>query len=461
LNFLNELKITIRLLIFFVIFCIVPYILILFVKSKAFLYFIAIFFGVSGAIYTYFLIYSFIAPIKLLIKKFNMAASDKFELIPRISLTDEFAELFKAYNRICNKYEQIYMKYESTKESFETREKKTEREVTEISYLYRLGRLTSNVYNLNELFNIVLKDLNFILSTQWSFIELFNKNKNRVSVEHYACSEQFQELEHEFMEYLIPFQYTGSLFEQIVEHSSPLLSYKFANKKKFHSYPEFANSKLKVNTFLGVPIYSDKEIIGAIVVVNKLENKKFTKKDTEFLKELAEIISLEIKRIKSYTQGFIDNQTGLYIPEYFILRLKEELSLCKRGKSNLAVLSFMLEAIDSAYINLREKTEVLKEAAEIIKLHARTFDIASSIKNPVISLLLPDTRKMGSIICATRIKDILEKHTFKKGMEFNVSCGIATFKEDVEEPEQLIERSLAALDKAIENGGGRLYIFSN
>lgn len=145
----------------------------------------------------------------------------------------------------------------------------------------------------------------------------------------------------------------------------------------------------------------------------------------------------------------LDGLTGLYNRRYFKELMSLEFSRVKRNAS-----SFSLLMIDVDNFKIYNDTkghpagdELLKKAAQVFKNSVREVDLVCRYGGEEFIIMLSQTDKKGAQIVAERMRVQVSLY-----LATTVSIGIATFPDDAQESQALIEKADVALYKAKQTG---------
>ncbi|MBF9017337.1 MULTISPECIES: diguanylate cyclase [unclassified Oceanispirochaeta] len=100
---------------------------------------------------------------------------------------------------------------------------------------------------------------------------------------------------------------------------------------------------------------------------------------------------------------------------------------------------------------------VLAELAELIMSNIRMSDYFGRYGGEEFLLVLPETEFEAASLAMENLREIIEKHHFKKVKTVEVSAGIAAVDETIHKPAILIENADINLYKAKENGRNQIY----
>jgi len=217
-------------------------------------------------------------------------------------------------------------------------------------------------------------------------------------------------------------------------------------------------------TYTATPIVIYDNLIG-ILAIEGLQASDFDK-----FSILATQFSLEMRRIILYERvekmAITDGLTKAFARRHIIERLGEEFERSLRHNFNL---SFLMVDIDrfknynDTYGHLVGDV-VLKNIVAILKNNTREVDLVGRFGGEEFCVILPETGKEEARLVAERIREIVHKHKFKAYDELTnvtVSFGIATYPEDAEDMNELIENSDKALYAAKNSGRNKVCVYNN
>ncbi len=159
-----------------------------------------------------------------------------------------------------------------------------------------------------------------------------------------------------------------------------------------------------------------------------------------------------------YKLATVDGLTELYNHRYFQETLKKQIDISKRYQQ-----TFSLIIIDIDFFKKFNDTyghqagdAVLRQVAHILKNNSRTTDFVCRYGGEEMCIILPNTGTEEAIYLAQRInKAVSEKEFHLNGVNMGtitISVGVATFPDNAQSAQELIERADQGLYYAKEHG---------
>lgn len=237
--------------------------------------------------------------------------------------------------------------------------------------------------------------------------------------------------------------------------------------------PELEESELleeaEVSMCLSLPLRAEGRVNGVLSLGRK--EGAFDIVRMPLLTLIADQAGLAILIARLYseleTNVITDSVSGLYNRNYFHQRLHEE--ICRARRYSLNVCLVMLE-IDNfeAYVkrNGRFMGEfILSDVGNIIRRNTREVDTAARYDGHLFALLLPETRRLGAVRLAERIRKVMEEYPFpsrerKEVEKLTICAGIASYPANAANEQELVERAQIALKSAKEEGPSSIRLYS-
>ena len=159
-----------------------------------------------------------------------------------------------------------------------------------------------------------------------------------------------------------------------------------------------------------------------------------------------------------YKLATIDGLTELYNHRYFQETLKNQVEIAKRYNQ-----TFSLIIIDIDFFKKFNDTyghqagdAVLKQVAQTLKKNSRTTDVVCRYGGEEMSIILPNTSLEEALLSANRFNKAVEEKEFyinsNTTSKVTISVGVATFPQDAETAQELIEKADKGLYYAKEHG---------
>jgi two-component system cell cycle response regulator len=158
--------------------------------------------------------------------------------------------------------------------------------------------------------------------------------------------------------------------------------------------------------------------------------------------------------------ALLDSLTELYNSRTFLKELKDEI---KRGKRYKRPVSLCMVSIDGfKEINRQYGAltgdAVLKVVAQVLRASIREVDIPARYSAEEFAIIFPETNTSGASVVAERIRQRIGTQAISHNwhnLKVTASIGLATFPTHAREHDELIARSIQALELAVQRGGDR------
>ena len=221
----------------------------------------------------------------------------------------------------------------------------------------------------------------------------------------------------------------------------------------------FDSMNIRADTFMAFPLFSG-DNVAAILAIEGASKSSYGR-----FRILVPQVALEFRKVELYEQvqelSIIDGLTEVYLRRYLMNRLKEEVDRARRLE-----LSFSVGMVDVDHFKeCNDKyghlvgDAVLKKIAEKLKHSVREVDMIARYGGEEFCVVLPETTKDLAISVSERLRKAVESKeikAFDERVRVTVSVGVATYPEDGEDVDSLIERADTALYKAKRSGRNRV-----
>jgi len=166
-----------------------------------------------------------------------------------------------------------------------------------------------------------------------------------------------------------------------------------------------------------------------------------------------------------------DPASGLYNQAFFQSRLQEEVNRARRYSLNVCLLLLELDNFEQYTLrNGRALADlVISDMGGILRKGTREVDVPAYLGEGRFALLLPETRRLGAMRLAERLRNVVEEYPFpardseEQGEEekLTVCVGIASYPASADNDRVLLERAELALKAARKEGPNRVLLYSD
>ncbi len=174
---------------------------------------------------------------------------------------------------------------------------------------------------------------------------------------------------------------------------------------------------------------------GFIVMGKKVLESKYSNKELKYIRKVMNIISLALQNRIYYRRAITDSKTSLFVYNYFLERLNEELIRIKRYDSKISVLLIDIDhfkQVNDTYGHMAGDT-ILADLARLLKNNIRKEDIAARFGGEEFIVMLIQCPVEFAWQIAERFRTAIENNTFmhaEKKINITVSIGISFASKD-------------------------------
>ena len=213
------------------------------------------------------------------------------------------------------------------------------------------------------------------------------------------------------------------------------------------------------------PILDEKGAVVAVVSVDTaaVASSGLPKQGDHAHTLAATLQAAAIRFSRAEVEAITDGLTGLYNHRYLHERLEEELVRARRREGRLSVLFCDCDHFKAYNDEHGHKAgdAALARIARIIESCGRRSDLAARYGGEEFVLALTDTDTAGARIVAQRIRSEVETSSIRAGHPLTISIGVATFPEDAEARDELLDKADWAMYTAKRAGRNRVFAFSD
>lgn len=211
------------------------------------------------------------------------------------------------------------------------------------------------------------------------------------------------------------------------------------------------------------PLVIQQEILGSLVA------QGIPDKERGRFQILAQQFIIGFKRALLYKKmqelSITDSLTRLFSRRHFLERFGEEL---RRSKKFRYSFSFVMADIDR-FKNFNDKyghlvgDAILREVSKALKDTLRQIDFVGRYGGEELAIVLVETDKQQALFAAERLRQAIESRVIRaydEELKVTISLGVATFPEDGDSLERLIEGADKALYMAKSAGRNKVKYLS-
>lgn len=263
----------------------------------------------------------------------------------------------------------------------------------------------------------------------------------------------------------------NSIFEKAINQKEIIQSKDIAASLKaiIPDIPQDVMDKIledkSVKSIITIPIYIRDKAFGVFGVFSSREN--LAKSETDFLSMFAGQIEMAVtvadlfEAIKK--QAVTDGLTGLYNRRYFEEYLAKEVTRSQRNGQPFSIIGLdldFLKKINDTYGHAYGDIAI-KTVANVLKSNARSIDTAARMGGEEFNIILPGISSEGAMIAAERIRKTIAETPLDTIGHVTASVGVATFLENSDNIEELMELTDQAMYDSKMNGRNRVTLAKN
>jgi diguanylate cyclase (GGDEF)-like protein len=241
-------------------------------------------------------------------------------------------------------------------------------------------------------------------------------------------------------------------------------------KEDFEKESNIIRERLKANlvsgltTDLAAPLISHGELLG-VINLSKLPQR--TTDEKAVLQTVADITAISLAKAKLFEEvqnlADTDGLTKLYNKRKFLEFLDLELKEASRYPRTVSLIVLDIDNFKNYNdTNGHPKgDELLKKIGDVLRLSIREVDILARYGGEEFCIICPETDKKGALALAGRLRERVAATAFQGGEKqplgkITISLGVATFPQDKNTLDGLIEAADQALYRAKEGGRDRI-----
>ncbi|MBC5824983.1 MAG: GGDEF domain-containing protein [Candidatus Eremiobacteraeota bacterium] len=209
-----------------------------------------------------------------------------------------------------------------------------------------------------------------------------------------------------------------------------------------------------------VPIVSEGSTIGCVALMAALPNS-YAFEQQRLVDRLIRLASVGIQNARLHSKTLeladTDSMTGLLTHRAYQERLEAEFHKAQGQRQSLSLLILdvdFFKRVNDSYGH-PQGDELLRQLAEVIRLHARKGDVCCRYGGDEFTVVMPETIKAEAVMVANRIRQAVEEKAFQLEeavARITISIGVSGYPQDVSAKQPLVKAADVALYAAKQSG---------
>jgi len=251
----------------------------------------------------------------------------------------------------------------------------------------------------------------------------------------------------------------------VAMHKTPMV---VENVRKNKRYDPAIEAIIEVNprSMLCAPLVSAGRLVGVVQLINRSADTNYSDADLEAISPFVDWAALAVANAQLESQNkslaIKDPLTGLYNTNHLDVIMDSEI---ERSSRYGTPVTFVMIDIDN-YYGLCEQvghdvgTRLVQDVARLLRGSIRSVDILARYTADRFGALLPNLSAKEGAAMADRLREEIEKHTFKcagdLGKKITASMGVASYPQDAGSKNELMALTHKALQVAKRKGKNRV-----
>lgn len=331
--------------------------------------------------------------------------------------------------------------------------KTLERRNQELEALIEIGKALTSTLDLENVLTLIMDQVSRLLKTQaWSLL---------------LRDEQTGELTYEIAVVPASENLKGvrvaageGIAGWVAESGEALVISDISEDRRFADQFD-KNALFIAQSVLCVPVCSKDRVLGVIELVNGPNERVFKQVDLQILLTIADYAAIAIENARNFMRisemAITDDLTGLYNSRHLHDLVEEEIERVRRfgGKLSLIFIDidFFKKINDTCGHLVGSRT--LTEVGKLIKGNIRKVCKAARYGGDEFVIILPNTGKSGAMTLATKLCELFRSYDFRDDeavpFKMTASFGIATFPDDADSKDKLIQQADQAMYRVKES----------
>lgn len=218
------------------------------------------------------------------------------------------------------------------------------------------------------------------------------------------------------------------------------------------------------------PIVHRGAMLGFTAIGERHDELPYGELDTEIFWLLTSFLAVAIANSRLYKEmervSLTDPLTGLYNRRYFENSLRSEVARAARFSHPLSLVMLDIDHFKNYNDQLGHTNGdlLLKGMANVLTKTIRTCDTIARYGGEEFCVILPEINKEGATLFSRRLRDIINQHPFERREIqpqgcITVSMGIATYPNDANRGNDLVDKADSAMYRAKKHGRNQVSIY--
>ncbi|MEL6546722.1 MAG: sensor domain-containing diguanylate cyclase [Myxococcota bacterium] len=241
----------------------------------------------------------------------------------------------------------------------------------------------------------------------------------------------------------------------VATHRTPAVVADTSKDSRFSTRVDEVSS-LVTQSVLAVPLVSRNELLGVLELIRTSDHPEpYTQADLEVLTPFADFVAIALENVSAFQRvedlTLVDEWTGLYNARYLQQSVPDELTRSARYRYPLSLIFVDLDNFKAVNDTHGHATGsgLLRTVARFLRGETRETDRTARYGGDEFVVVAPHTDKTDAMMLGQRLAERLAAEVFTvgdvEGLKVTASIGVATFPDDGESPETLLE----AADRAM------------
>jgi diguanylate cyclase (GGDEF)-like protein len=232
------------------------------------------------------------------------------------------------------------------------------------------------------------------------------------------------------------------------------------------AFKHFIN-QIDSKSLIAAPLLSENRLIGLLLVHQCQTPRVWKARDFQLVAAIADQLAIAVTHARLFAQvkqqAITDGLTGLYNHVYFKNRLGEEIRLATRKNTPCSLVMIDLDRLKQINDHFGHLIgdAAIRQVSSILKAILRSGDTAARYGGEEFSIILPETTLLEAALIADRLCTHIAQTQVAGLGKITASIGIASFPQQANDVNDLIEKADSALYCAKRGGRNQIWIYQN